>query len=140
MIRKLASIALAIAIITSSIGYHVVRHHCIWCGGDRIEVVSAGTQEKSDDSCCHNENDQSRHDCKEDACCLPGLLKLDHAVASEDGHNQVKASCSTPGIQQYCLPFNSYEGFLKPAENSFSDRNVNPPFRIQAARLIAFRC
>ena len=140
MIRKLASIALAIAIITSSIGCHVVSHHCIWCGGDRIEVVSVSTQEESDDSCCHDDNDQSRHDCEEDACCLPGLLKLDHAVASEDGHNQVKVFCTAPIIHQYYLSFNSYDGFLKPSENSFTYYNVDPPFRIHAARLIAFRC
>lgn len=140
MIRKLASIVLAIAIITSSIGYHVVSHHCIWCGGDRIEVVSVGTQEESDDSCCHDDKDQSRHDYEEDACCLPGLLKLDHAVASEDGHNQVRVSGTAPIIYQYYLPFNSYEGFLNPSETSYSDSNVDPPFRIHTARLIAFRC
>jgi hypothetical protein len=140
MARKLLGIVLAIAIITSSIGYHVIRHHCIWCGGDRVEFVSVGYMEESNDARCHNENDQSHHDCGDDACCLPGLLKLDHAVASEDGHNQVKVSCTAPIIHQYYLPFNSYEGFLKPSENSFTDNKVDPPFRIHAARLIAFRC
>jgi hypothetical protein len=131
---------LAIAIVSSSIGYHVVSHHCIWCGGERIEVVSAGSHEESDDSCCHNDQDQSTHDCDDDACCLPGLLKLDHAVTSQDAPHQVKASGTSNEIHQHYLPFNVNGGFQKPTEYSFICHNVDHPFRIHDSRFLVFRC
>jgi len=140
MIRKILGILLAFSMIASSIGYHVVHHHCIWCGGDRVELISLSGGDGQEESCCHKDTEGSNDDCDEDACCLPGLLKLDHAVASEDGHHQIKVSCTTPIIHQYYLSFNSFEGLLTPLENSFSDHNVDPPMGKQAARLVAFRC
>lgn len=140
MFRKVAGILLAIAIVTSSIGYHVVRHHCIWCGGDRIELVSVPAQEESDDSCCHGEPDQTHDDCDKDGCCLPGLLKLDQAVTSADDHHQVKTFNTTPVIHQFYLPGQPGEGFLNPSNQCCSSTIGDPPFRIQSGRIFAFRC
>ncbi len=140
MIRKLLTIVLAIAIVTSSIGYHVISHHCIWCGGERLEIVSAASHEESEDSCCQHEEDQPTHECDDDACCLPGLLKLDHAVASHDGPNQVKAAGTSNLIHQLDLLLNVHGGFLKPIENSCICHIVDPPLRTHATRFIAFRC
>jgi len=85
MIRKILGILLAFSMIASSIGYHVVHHHCFWCGGDRVELISLSGGDGQEESCCHKDTEGSNDDCDEDACCRSGLLKIDKGLASEDG-------------------------------------------------------
>ncbi|MFH0761223.1 MAG: hypothetical protein V2A67_06940 [Bacteroidota bacterium] len=140
MIRKLLVIVLAFAIITSSIGYQVIQHHCIWCGGDRVELIIVGNMEESHDSCCHNEKDKSNHNCGKDDCCLPGLLKLDNALSSEDGHHLVKVTMKVPVINPFILPNNSSEELIKPSEGSLINHTVRLSYKALVPDLIAFRC
>lgn len=83
MMRKLISIGFAINIIWCSIGVQVMMHDCIWCGGDRIEIVRPGDTEETTGSCCA-EDGSSHHDCEDDGCCQSKLLKLTSGMASED--------------------------------------------------------
>jgi hypothetical protein len=90
--RKLIAILLAVAIVTGSIGFHVIEHHCIWCGGDKIEFVAIGLPTEHTDSCCGEMPGSHQHDCHDDGCCDPGFLTIETGLVDEGGLSLLKTS------------------------------------------------
>jgi hypothetical protein len=84
MVRKLLSILVAVNIVYCSIGVQVMHHHCVWCGGDRLEVVEVKPFDDADGACCTSHED-THQDCRTGGCCEPQLLKLSGGLTGEDG-------------------------------------------------------
>jgi hypothetical protein len=83
MFRKLISIGFAINIILCSVGIRVMQHHCVWCGGDRIEIMSHEEVDSTAGSCC-SKKETKHHDCQDEGCCQPKLLKLTNGMAGDE--------------------------------------------------------
>ncbi len=95
MAKVFISILVSISVLLGSIGIHVIEHHCIWCGGDRLEIVSVGLPESHEDSCCGDESTHScsdSHHCEDDNCCLPSFLTLHQGLADHEGISLLKAT------------------------------------------------
>jgi hypothetical protein len=137
MLRKAISVGLAIHIILCSIGVQVMQHHCVWCGGDRIEVVASASQQDEETSCCADKKEEVHNGCHEGGCCLPKLLKLTSGMTFENGFDMkpyeiqlltfdwvldnisqpIPYSCSIIKGSQYLRgspPFYSPHSFLSP--------------------------
>lgn len=90
--KKVLSILLSLAIVTGSIGFHVIEHHCVWCGGDKVEFVAIGLPAHNDDSCCGDQcSTTGSHDCHEDGCCNPEFLTLQTGLMDEGGLSLLKS-------------------------------------------------
>lgn len=95
MAKRFISILVSISVLLGSIGIHVIEHHCIWCGGDRLEIVSVGMPDSHENSCC---GDESTHSCsdshhnEDDNCCFPSLLTLHQGLADDEGISLTKAT------------------------------------------------
>ena len=99
MIRKLAGILLSVIMVVCSIGFHVIEHHCIWCGGDRIEFVAIGipgNEEEEqcsaavEDACCSHEEEEDSG-CHEHGCCKANFLTLQTGLVDEGGFDYTKS-------------------------------------------------
>ncbi len=108
MARKLLSIMLAIAVFAGSIGFHVIEHHCIWCGGDRVEFISMGSPAAVTESSCNGEesdccSEEHHGDCED--CCVPAFFTLDQGLADGDSIDLSKAAltCFTFSPAVLCI-------------------------------------
>jgi len=122
MFRKLLSIGLAINIIMCSIGVLVMHHHCVWCGGDQLELVGHHHDGDGDSDCCGNCGTPG-HEEKRNDCCQPELLKLFNGVSADDGFAIKRLVVKpvvfddlfiTPGVQIYFAVFREYGYPAKP--------------------------
>jgi hypothetical protein len=139
MLRKLISIAFAFNIVLSSIGVQVMHHDCLWCGGDRVEVVSFKQLTDSEDSCCAQHSFQKHH-CDEDGCCEPKLLKLTKGLASDEGFDIKRVDIKPFEIDVTYLLNYSEPGFGNLKNKPFKDfdllNSISPP----VAFLVPLRC
>ena len=138
--RILLSIWLTAAVITSSAGYTVIHHHCLWCGGDRIEWTGIPESGSGDHGCCQDHGMNTGHDCEHDSCCQPGILKIDQAVSSQDNLPVIKA-CSR-SLAQPAFPV-IMAGFFQDYSFGLETIITKPPSlafcQIQSS-LVVFRC
>lgn len=139
MMSKLISILFALNIVMCSIGVQVLQHNCIWCGGDRMEFIIHSNTDEADAACC-SEQDPSHHDCREEGCCEPKLLKLTTGMASEIGFDLKRTDLKpvifeaiyvTSDIESACFNF---------IENDFWDKNCFPSFSPPPSFLSPLRC
>jgi hypothetical protein len=138
MKRKLFSIAFAVQIIWFSIGVQVMEHHCVWCGGDRIEVMGHTTAEADSHDCC-GEKETDHHGCEHDGCCQPELVKLTTGINLEDG-SELSVDVRTVTYDFLFVTINRMSDPLPGNNNEYRDLRGSPfPLRPAAFR-VPMRC
>lgn len=82
--RKFLSILFSLTVLVLSNGIQVMQHHCLWCGGERIEIIRPEQSFGEEASCCESHADHAHPPCNEDGCCEPRLIKLTIGLTSEE--------------------------------------------------------
>jgi len=139
MLSKLISIAFAVNIVLCSVGVQVMHHDCLWCGGDRVEVVSLKQLTNSEDSCC-TQHGNEKHHCDEDGCCEPKLLKLTKGLASDDGFDFKRVDTKPFTIDVVYLLNYAGPGFENPKNKPFKDSDFSNSISPPVAFLAPLRC
>jgi len=115
--KKLLSILLSFAIIVGSIGFHVIEHHCIWCGGDKVEFVTIGLPDHHTGSCCDDQPGTSAHDCHDDGCCDPEFLTLETGLMDEGGLDLLKTVFNVTDYTPPVVAYAFHPDMFYPVEN-----------------------
>ncbi len=138
MVKGILSIALSINIVLCSIGVQVLKHHCVWCGGDRLEIVSGNGKPHEEGGCCSKQVAHT-HDCRKQGCCKSELLKLAGGTTSEDGFTLKKAAERPEQVIAVICLGNS--GILphKYVLNYWTSRG-SPPLSAKSGFLVPLRC
>ncbi|HBB92436.1 MAG: hypothetical protein A2X22_10500 [Bacteroidetes bacterium GWF2_49_14] len=143
MAKRFISILVSFSVLLGSIGIHVIEHHCIGCGGDRLEIVSVGLPESHADSCCGEESTNScseSHHCEDDNCCFPSLLTLHQGLTDDEGISLIKATVK--GISFAPAVLEVFAG-LVPLENTIRSGSIGLPGLIHSrhsAGYFPYRC
>ncbi len=135
ILKRLISFGFAIYILMFSIGINVVQHNCVWCGGNRIELAGYQKQETAESSCC-SKHQSAGHNCKEEGCCKPGILKLTKGVTADHGFDFKRINSKPILIEAVYLLSYLKENIYNSFENYFLEKgcigSISPPgsFRV----------
>lgn len=139
MLDKLKIILLAANIVACSIGVQVMQHHCIWCGGDRLEFISNGHTDDLEGYCC-SDHESSHHDCEEKGCCQPKLLKLTTGITTEQAFDLKRIDLKPVVFEPMFIVDNFQFVGYETVENDFWDKNHYPPISSIPSFCIPLRC
>jgi hypothetical protein len=139
MLRKVISIGLLINIVLCSIGVQVMQHHCIWCGGDKIEVIVDRGNCEAEHSCCAPVKTRA-HQCDENGCCQPKLLKLNNIVSSEDGFELKRVETKPISMEVVYLMTYPEETVYNSIKDRFENQCCFGFFSPPVAFLVPLKC
>ena len=139
MLRKVISIGFVINIVLCSIGVQVMQHHCIWCGGDRVEVVLNQWVGEKEHSCCTPVKTRA-HQCDENGNCQPKLLKLTNVISSQAGFDLKRIDAKPVSIDVVYLFNYPEETVFDSIKDRFGNNSCFGFFSPPVAFLAPLRC